>query len=759
MPAKDTSLIPLQDDSEEFDAIYERNTFYNNNDVEFSVVVGIIIGTVIVQNTPETPTNDDLTKWSYNGDVREAVFKEIKAENIRNNLQKLTKKPHLAGSNQDEDVLVDFIKQTWENYLDKVEVFPYNILLSFPNSSDLNYVGIRYPNGSIMNKSNSIEKPLTENEKNQDVIPTFNAYSPAGDVVGNLFYVNYGSVEDFEMLQKKEVNVSGGICIARYGHLFRGDKANNAAKFNCSGLILYSDPHDYAGVEKNSWTPESKLNVYPDTWWLPPTGVQRGSLGLNGDPLTPDYPSLNITYRIPEKDAIFPRIPVQPISYSEAFQYLSILDGPNAPDQWQGGFNITYKTGGSFNAAHHNCQVELHVSNFRKRKTVKTVIGYIKGWLEPDRYVLLGNHRDAWTFGGADPSSGTAVVLEVARAISSVVKSGKWRPRRTIVFCNWAAEEFGLMGSTEWNEQMEKKLLLRAVSYLNIDIAVEGNKTFRAKSTPEMHQLLYNVTKLVPNPRFLEVQQKRTSVYDTWLATTRDLDNPKQPFIQNIGSGSDFTMFLQKSGVSAVDLRYTYEKRHSSYPVYHSIHDTFDYFENFLDRDFNCSRAMADIAADSVLQLSGSVVLPVHPIDVANELKLLSGKLENSHGSTLTKHDITLQELNRTIEVLNISANRLSNEAMKLNSSSNDIHVRRVNDKLFLLNRGFLDFNGIPGRHYYRHVIFAPSSHDSYSGAGFPGIADAIFSAMRGGSWEDVKKQLSIVCLNILSVADLLKLD
>ena len=734
---------------------------YSITGLILSLAIGILIGrfsTTAFKNPSHPSSPGNTNQWSYDFAINQQVINEIKTKNIRENLKKLTEKPHLAGSVEDEEHLVGFIKNRFESYLDAVEIFPYDVLLSFPNDTDKNYVAVVDQNGTETRKSNPVEKPVGS-EDNANVVSAFNAYSPPGHVNSTLHYVNYGRKKDFMDLVKKGINVTGSICIARYGLIFRGDKVKFAEQYNCSALIMYTDPLDYSGTAVHSWKPTSKNNVYPSSWWLPPSGFQRGTIGLDGDPLTPDYPALNFTFRIPRSQASLPTIPVLPISYKDAYQYLSILGGPIAPNDWQGGLNVTYRFGGLFVGSHANSKALVHVANYMERKTIHTVIGYIRGWLEPDRYVIMGNHRDAWTFGGADPNSGTAVVLEVSRAIAKVVKDGKWRPRRTIVFCNWAAEEFGLIGSTEWVEQMEKRLMMQAVAYLNIDIAVQGNKTFRAFGCPSLQKLLFNSTKSVKNPNYNETMHGRSTVYDTWLHYHPDSLLPNQPFVHNLGSGSDYTFFLQKSGVAAMDIRYTfdYKMNVSSYPVYHSIHDTFDYFEQFLDPDFNLSLAIASVSVNSVLQLSSLAVVPLNPVDTGVELKIMANYLNDTYKNIFNENNISLTELYRVISIFNNSAEKLMRHVGTIKASASDIHLRMINDKLFYINRGFLDFNGLPEQRFYRNVVFAPSSQNSYSGAGFPAVNDAAFSVEKGGSLANVRKQLSILCLKILSAAQLME--
>ena len=734
--------------------------------VLFAIGLGMAVGILYCHQwviLPKDSGNDSkahvTNKWLNLDDVKGDIIKELNPENIRENLKILTQKPHLAGSVQDEEHLVGLIKERFASYLDAVEVFPYNVLLSFPNDTDKNYVAIVYPNGTETRQSNPVETPVTTDEQNATVVSAFNAYAPAGHVEGNMFYVNYGREKDYQEFTRHGLNISGSICIARYGQTYRGDKEKFGAMHGCKALVLYTDPFDYGGAKAHSWNPRmADEDAYPHTWWMPSTGFQRGDVGGSGDPLTPDYPSLNFTYRIPLKEAGLPEIPTFPISYKDAYQYLSILSGPIAPNDWQGGLNVTYRFGGSFVGSHANSKALVHVANYMERKTIHTVIGYIRGWLEPDRYVIMGNHRDAWTFGGADPNSGTAVVLEVSRAIAKVVKDGKWRPRRTIIFCNWGAEEFGEIGSMEWVEQMEKRLLMNAVSYLNIDIAVDGNKTFRVQAYPSLQQLIFNATKFVKNPNYNESTHGRTTVYDTWLHYLPDPLNPDRPIVQILGSGSDFINFMQRTGVASLDIRYTYDPKTntSSYPVYHSLHDTFHYFENFLDPGFNLSLAIASISAYTLVELSGSYVLPLNPVDTGNKLVSMANALKNNYKDIFNEEKVSLDDLFRIIGIFRNAAEKLMEHAAKLNPSTNEIHLRMINDKLFYINRGFLDYVSLPNQHLFHNVVFAPSTHDSYSGSGFPAVNDAAAEAQRKGSLDYVRKELSILCVKILSAAQLM---
>ena len=276
---------------------------------------------------------------------------------------------------------------------------------------------------------------------------------------GPLVYVNYGRQEDFQLISAK-LNITGCICIARYGKGFRGKKATYAAEYGCSGLILYSDPYDYAlnGTDR----------FYPNSWWLPGSGVQSGTLKDayfgNGDPLTPVYPAVKGSYRIDPKNVKLPRIPVYPIGFEDAVNLLAGMTGEVVPTSWVGKLNVAYRFGPGFFSP--ELRVKMEVQTISKMATIQNVFGFIKGHEEPDRYVLLGNHHDTWAYGAIDPHSATAAMLELSRAMAELVRVG-WRPRRTLVFCSWSAEEYEPIGSREWVENFVHILGNRAVAYFS----------------------------------------------------------------------------------------------------------------------------------------------------------------------------------------------------------------------------------------------------------------------------------------------------
>ncbi|MGH0181030.1 UNVERIFIED_CONTAM: hypothetical protein FKN15_005786 [Acipenser sinensis] len=498
------------------------------------LVLGILIGKFGIP--PDLPSW--LRGMSIDGDssLTERLMKEIRADNIEKNLKYFTQKAHIAGSPREEEELVNYIFNEWKSHLDSARIYPYSVLLSYPNTSDPNYVAVQLENGTEVDVSAKVEKILNpDQEEDPTVVNPFNAYSLPGTVMGDPVYVNYGTIEDFTYMKRNlSIDLNGTIAIARYGKIFRADKVKHAAEFGCVGMVLYSDPADYAV--------DSEVRVYPDDWWLPGTGVQRGTvLPRDGDPLTPYYPSIE------------------------------------------------------------DSKVEFYYPN---------------GWnilLTADRYVVLGNHRDAWVFGVVDPSSASAAMMELSRAFGELPKDG-WRPRRSIVFCSWGAEEHGLIGSTEWVEELVKILGTRAVAYLNVDIAVEGNTTLMASGTPNLYKLLHESAKKVENPNPDEIANGRKTVFDTWLANDPSDYDPTLPSTYKL----------------------------SDYPMYHSAYETFDLVSRLMDRGFKYHQAVARLLGVMTMTLAEKVILDLDCTQYANKLERMVKDIQTHYGPLFEKHGISM---------------------------------------------------------------------------------------------------------------------
>ncbi|XP_069494506.1 N-acetylated-alpha-linked acidic dipeptidase 2-like [Ambystoma mexicanum] len=723
----------------------------------FAVVTAFVIGAMVMKFAVPIDLPDWLQHMAQerHNTYSQELMDEIKAENIDSNLKFFSEKPHMAGSPQDEEVLAGHIYNTWKMNLDSARNYIYTVLLSYPNASDPNYVSILQEDGTEVEESAKREKVLRMGQNDPTVVNPFNSYSPAGVVLGELVYVNYGDVGDFHYLARNlSLDLTGRVAIARYGRIFRGDKVKNAQDWGCAGVILYSDPADYVAG--------AGARVYPDDWWLPGTAVQRGTtLRSSGDPLTPFYPSIDSAFFLEEKDAGLPTIPVTPIGYDDAVKYLSKLGGEEVPPAWRGHLNITYRLGPGFKVPFEKSKIKLYVQTYNVRKEIKNVIGYIRGQYEPDRYVVLGNHRDAWVYGGIDPSSGTAAMMEVSRAMGKLLKKG-WRPRRSIIFCSWAAEEYGLIGSTEWVEELNKILGSRTIAYLNVDLALTGNDSLSAMATPALYTLLYEAAKRVENPNPAEVAAGRKSVFDTWLAQNPSHYNQSAPHIDGPGSGSDHTAFLQLAGIPVLDVSYAFGKAYpiSSYPMYHSAYETYDLVSRLMDRGFKFHQAVARMWGEMALTLADRVLLRLDCLEYASALQRITAEVEKTEGPLLQSWNISLDGVKSAAADFHEAATTLHAKLGKINLK-NPLEVRRVNDQLMQLERAFIDPLGTARDLMHRHIIYAPNQKNIYASSRFPGLSNALFDIENDEQqmwrWEQVKKEVSIIVFTIRSAASTLR--
>ncbi|XP_063549525.1 N-acetylated-alpha-linked acidic dipeptidase 2 isoform X6 [Gorilla gorilla gorilla] len=620
----------------------------------------------------------------------------MKAENIKSFLRSFTKLPHLAGTEQNF-LLAKKIQTQWKKFgLDSAKLVHYDVLLSYPNETNANYISIVDEHETEIFKTSYLEPPPDGYENVTNIVPPYNAFSAQGMPEGDLVYVNYARTEDFFKLEREMgINCTGKIVIARYGKIFRGNKVKNAMLAGAIGIILYSDPADYFAPE---------VQPYPKGWNLPGTAAQRGNvLNLNGagDPLTPGYPAKEYTFRLDVEEGVgIPRIPVHPIGYNDAEILL--------------------------------------------------------------RYVILGGHRDSWVFGAIDPTSGVAVLQEIARSFGKLMSKG-WRPRRTIIFASWDAEEFGLLGSTEWAEENVKILQERSIAYINSDSSIEGNYTLRVDCTPLLYQLVYKLTKEIPSP---DDGFESKSLYESWLEKDPSPENKNLPRINKLGSGSDFEAYFQRLGIASGRARYTKNKKtdkYSSYPVYHTIYETFELVEKFYDPTFKKQLSVAQLRGALVYELVDSKIIPFNIQDYAEALKNYAASIYNlskKHDQQLTDHGVSFDSLFSAVKNFSEAASDFHKRLIQVDLN-NPIAVRMMNDQLMLLERAFIDPLGLPGKLFYRHIIFAPSSHNKYAGESFPGIYDAIFDIENKANsrlaWKEVKKHISIAAFTIQAAAGTLK--
>jgi N-acetylated-alpha-linked acidic dipeptidase len=549
------------------------------------------------------------------------------------------------------------------------------------------------------------------------VIP-YNGMSPSGDVEADVVYANYGTPDDFKKLEEMKIDVRGKIVLVRYGQNFRGVKAFVAQEHGAAGVIIYSDPSD------DGWRRGDK---YPQGPWRPDTGVQRGSIGymfeFAGDPTTPgiaSLPSLPDSKRTPPgQSAQMPKIPTTPVSYTDAWPIMEHLGGPDSPREWQGSLPFTYHVGPG------PVKVKMHLKQDYQYRTVWDVIGKVRGEKLPDEWVVAGNHRDAWVYGAVDPNSGTAAMLESVHGVGALLKSG-WKPKRTIVFASWDAEELGLMGSTEWGEQYATELA-NSPAYFNMDVAVSGSK-FGASSVPSLKQFIRDVAKAVPSP-------KGGTVYDEWMKASRPDgenngpaeaigDTRRVPVAQakpdvpvgDLGSGSDYTVFLQHLGVPSTDVSSS-----GSYGVYHSVFDNFNWFKKFGDPDFTYEQEMARIYGLEAIRMADVDVLPYDYEEYGKEIIAYVDTAKKKAQCVFSNGAPNFTEAE-------LAARRFEQAGAKIlakqRNSSGD--AARLNEILLDAEHSFLIPEGLPNRPWYRHAIYAPGEYTGYAAVVIPGVNEAI---------------------------------
>eukprot|EP00268_Persea_americana_P049431 TRINITY_DN5301_c1_g1_i1.p1 TRINITY_DN5301_c1_g1~~TRINITY_DN5301_c1_g1_i1.p1 ORF type:complete len:720 (+),score=139.20 TRINITY_DN5301_c1_g1_i1:101-2260(+) len=624
---------------------------------------------------------------------------------IAHHLLSLTRRPHIAGSPANSDA-ASYVLSTLSTYSIPTHFTFYNVSLSYPISRSL--ILTLPPNTPT---SFSLLQDIYDGDPFAEVaseaVPTFHAYAKSASAAGHVAYVNYGRVEDYATLEAMGVNVSGAVVLAKYGKIYRGDIVRNAYEAGAVGAVVYTDTKDYGGDER--W--------FPDDRWMPPSGVQVGSVYTGkGDPTTPGWPSSGSCERLSdeevERSGEVPLIPSLPVSSADGKMILQAIGGHMAPDDWQGrAGSPVYSVGPGPG------YLNLTYKGTRPITTIQNVVGVIEGAEEPDRYVILGNHRDAWTFGAVDPNSGTATLLEVARRLEKLQKRG-WKPRRTIVLCNWDAEEYGLIGSTEWVEENRELLASRAVAYINVDIAVAG-PGFDASSTPQIDKLLEHVTQQVQDP-----DNSSQTVYESWTGSK------DSPMIGRLGGGgSDYAAFVQHVGVPAVDMSFG-----GGYPVYHSLYDDFIWMQKFGDPMFKRHVAAASIWGLLALKLADEEFLPFDYLSYAFELEKSTRELENE----IMGKPIDLIPLYKSIEELKNAATNINVQRKELERNGrasvwgkekDKLKVRELNDRLMMAERAFTDREGLSERQWYKHLVYAPSKHNDYGSKSFPGVDDTIEKA------------------------------
>jgi N-acetylated-alpha-linked acidic dipeptidase len=560
------------------------------------------------------------------------------------------------------------------------------------------------------------------------VVMPFNGSSGSGDVTTEVIYGNYCRLEDFDQLASQHIDLHSKIVICRYGGNFRGVKVYIAEQRGAAGVLIYSDPRDdgyYQG------------DAYPLGPWRPETGVQRGSVQYMfkypGDPETPGVAStldLHDSARTPiDKAASQPRIISIPISYHDAQPILKALTGPGAPEGWQGALPFRYHIGQTSGPG--AVRVHLVSQQDYQRRIIWDVIGKIKGSELLDEWVIVGNHRDAWVYGAVDPSSGTAAMLETIHGVGALLKQG-WRPKRTLIFASWDAEEEGLVGSTEWVEQHEAQLS-HAVAYFNTDVAVAG-PDFSAGAVPSLKQFVRELTRDVTSPL-------GGTVYQQWRIKSAGGGNRKgsnappapgeEVHVGDLGSGSDFSPFFQHVGVPSTDI-----SSDGPYGVYHSVFDNYAWYVLNADPHFTYLQEMARVLGLEALRMADSDVLPYDYVTYAREI---TAYLETARHKASDAGIYALDFASAQAAASRFAA--AAQRAYALQTSPGKVDITRLNQALRQTESALLTPAGLPNRPWFRHTIFAPGEYTGYSAVVLPGVNEALDARDQNRSVE----QLSVL--------------
>ena len=688
----------------------------------------------------------------------------LNPDDLRIWMEHLSSRPHHVGSPFGREV-AEFIAERFREWGYETAVETYQVLFPTPRVRRLEMVAPTRFAAALAEPALSEDRTSGQNDEQ---LPSYNAYSIDGDVTGELVYVNYGVPGDYDELERRGIDVAGKIVIARYGGSWRGIKPKVAAERGAIGCLIYSDPRDdgYA-----------RGDVYPEGPYRMAHGAQRGSVAdmplFPGDPLTPHVGATEAAVRLDLDEApTLTKIPVLPISYADAEPLLAALGGPVAPGNWRGGLPLTYHLGPG------PAQVHLEVAFNWDLEPAYNVIARLEGRERADQWVLRGNHHDAWVNGAADPISGMVVLMAEAKAIGALARTG-WRPRRTIVFAAWDAEEPGLIGSTEWGEHHADELRERAVAYINTD--GNGRGFLNMSGSHSLQRFINEVARDVTDP------QTGVSVFDRRHArrlangATDDLAATGDHRINALGSGSDYTPFLQHLGIASLNLGFGGESGGGSY---HSIFDSFDHYTRFIDPTFEYGIALAQTAGRAVLRLADAELLPwdftafeatvtryadeviALTDDMREETKrqnrlLRDGRFELAADPTKTyappDADDPVPHLNfapvRNALVDLAASARAHDVARRALVAADDSlstdQAREVDKILFRTERAMTHPDGLPGRSWFIHQIYAPGFYTGYGVKTLPGVREAIEER----AWEEAQRQIARLADTIYQVA------
>ncbi len=669
---------------------------------------GIFIGLMILLFPPTQGKGsaERIRGFTGNGSKEErqveASLKKLADPQVHEkHLRFLTAEPHIAGTERDHELAI-YVRDKFEEFgLEDVELVEYQVLLSYPKEIIVEMVEPAPFKAALREKGYPVDKDTF----NDRVSIGFNAYSASGEVTAPLVYAHGGNPEDYDRLLEMGIDIKGKIALVRYSepYSYRGFKALTAQRRGAAGLLIYSDPKDDG---------YGRGGVFPDGPWGPESHIQRGGIPFDfivpGDPLTPGWASIPGARRLkPEESEILPKIMAVPLSHQDARPLLENLAGPAGPPEWQGGLPFAYHVGPG------PARVHLKVAMQNSIGPIWNVVGMIKGREEPEKWIVIGNHRDAWVYGAVDPGSGTAAQLGLARDLGQLVKNG-YRPKRSIVFCNWDAEENTLTGSTEWAEQYADKLRKDGVAYLNVDSAVSG-PDFAATAVPSLGDFLLQISRDVTDPAtgktifeaMARLKRGEGRTGETRLIETR------------VGSGSDHTAFLNFVCMPVMGLGFE-----GPYGVYHSQYDDFYWMSHFGDPRFQYHATLATLWGMAALRLANAQIYPfdyeAYAGEIGSYVKEISSSGDASISPDLDLLASRIESFRKTARELNGHIERLLSQGSRVSSAT----LQAVNAALMQAERDFGSPGGIPKRPWYKHLIYA--CRFTYDPEVLPGLTEAV---------------------------------
>ena len=626
----------------------------------------------------------------------------------------------MAGSKRNNE-LADYIAEEWRKQgLEDIVIHRYDVYGTNPKSASLEMIAPVHYQAVLREAALDGDS----DSKNPAISGAWLGMSISGDVTAPVVYAHSGNPEDYDLLRKHGIRVKGKIVLVRYSnpYSYRGFKALTAQREGAAAILIYSDP-DEDGYKKGK--------VDPDGPWGPEYHIQRGAITYDfmvpGDPLTPGWASVPGAKRIPlEQATSAPKIMALPLSWHDAKPLLENMDGPLAPRDWQGGLPIQYHLGGE------RVKVHLKIEMDNGTQPYYVVEGRIRGADLPDEWIVLGNHRDAWVFGGVDPSSGTASMMEMTRALGKLTKEGM-RPRRTIIVCSWDGEEIGLTGSTEWGEEFADELRANAVAYVNVDEATSG-PNFHGQAVASLAPMLVETSRSLQDP-------SGKSLYDAWkAAAARERAEAKQPgevtdanlADTRIGSGSDHTVFLNFVGMPVIGLGFE-----GDYGVYHSAYDDFYWMNHFGDPGYRYHTLMSQLWGVTALRLTNADLLPFDFASYAGNLRQFVDEL--TKGKDMSQVD--LSGVRREIDAFEAAGKHL-NESLSRKLASGAIDPKlalTLNRGMMQVERNWLNPDGIPGRPWFKHILYG--ARFTYAHLELPGLTEAVEKQ----DWPTAKQQAEIL--------------